>query len=107
MSPTSEGEDPVDVKDSGSKPEESAAADATGKQAAKRRTKTGCLSECAQFFSSKTLHFGVYCTDRAPACRKRRIKCGEEKPVSILSIWLTFVVYSNLSTGMPKLHQIK
>ncbi|KIW91898.1 uncharacterized protein Z519_07868 [Cladophialophora bantiana CBS 173.52] len=60
MSPRPDEEEPVDVKKSGSKPEEAAAAvvDATPKQAAKKRTKTGCLT-----------------------CRKRRIKCGEEKPV--------------------------
>lgn len=46
MSPTSEDEDSLHAKDSGNKPEEEAAvADATQKQAAKRRTKTGCLSE--------------------------------------------------------------
>ncbi|KIX02642.1 uncharacterized protein Z518_08584 [Rhinocladiella mackenziei CBS 650.93] len=58
MSPTSEDEDPVDGKGSSSKPEEAATTDAAQKQATKRRTKTGCLT-----------------------CRKRRIKCGEEKPV--------------------------
>lgn len=45
MSPTSGDDDTVDGDESGGKPEEAAVADATQKQAAKRRTKTGCLSE--------------------------------------------------------------
>ncbi|OAP59890.1 hypothetical protein AYL99_04892 [Fonsecaea erecta] len=49
MSPTPEEEEPVNVKRSGSKPGEEedapAVVDATPKQAAKKRTKTGCLSE--------------------------------------------------------------
>ncbi|KIW81007.1 hypothetical protein Z517_04030 [Fonsecaea pedrosoi CBS 271.37] len=61
MSPTPEEEEVFNVKRSGSGPEEeedAAIVDATPKQPTKKRTKTGCLT-----------------------CRKRRIKCGEEKPV--------------------------
>ncbi|EXJ90600.1 hypothetical protein A1O1_03703 [Capronia coronata CBS 617.96] len=58
MSPTPEEGDPVVVKDSSIKAEDTPASEASKRQAAKRRTKTGCLT-----------------------CRKRRIKCGEEKPV--------------------------
>ena len=50
MSPASEDEEKPDVKDSGNKPDDVAATDATQKQAAKRRTKTGCLSECGHRF---------------------------------------------------------
>ncbi|ETI27430.1 hypothetical protein G647_09620 [Cladophialophora carrionii CBS 160.54] len=61
MSPKREDEESVEVKDPSIKSEDESAPaavpDATRKQAAKRRTKTGCLT-----------------------CRKRRIKCGEEKP---------------------------
>ncbi|KAL9616058.1 MAG: hypothetical protein Q9160_009029 [Pyrenula sp. 1 TL-2023] len=41
----------------------------------KKRTKTGCLSTFGPF--SENLAFANY----ESACRKRRIKCGEEKPV--------------------------
>jgi hypothetical protein len=51
MSPKREEEEAVDVKDPSIKSEDesapAAAPDATRKQAAKRRTKTGCLSESA------------------------------------------------------------
>ncbi|KAL2443840.1 hypothetical protein ABEF95_013578 [Exophiala dermatitidis] len=57
MSSTPEQRDSVDVKESSNNADGDRASDAAKKSAAKRRTKTGCLT-----------------------CRKRRIKCDEGKP---------------------------
>ena len=69
---------PIAAKSDSEKPQASGA-DAAKAQAslkARKRTKTGCLSKL-------TLPF--LCKDPANslpiACRKRRIKCGEERPV--------------------------
>nr|KAK5434704.1 hypothetical protein LTR18_010199 [Exophiala xenobiotica] len=58
MPPPPEKDNSVEVEEPETRPDEVADDDATQKQASKRRTKTGCLT-----------------------CRKRRIKCGEEKPI--------------------------
>ena len=42
---------------------------------ARKRTKTGCLSMHSRLL--RTIHPGL---TQPPACRKRRIKCGEERP---------------------------
>ncbi|KAK4938459.1 hypothetical protein LTR10_021088 [Elasticomyces elasticus] len=57
MSPRPEEDDTVYAQESEAQTDDAPATEAAQKQAAKRRTKTGCLT-----------------------CRKRRIKCGEEKP---------------------------
>lgn len=65
-----------DGKDSPKGSEQSAKTNA--KSTAKRRTKTGCLSK-----SFMVVFLPNVMTDSVlPACRRRRIKCGEEKPVS-------------------------
>ena len=45
MSPPLKEDDSVDVEESENRPDETVDDEATRKQAAKRRTKTGCLSE--------------------------------------------------------------
>src|SRR2546421_5383382 len=54
----------------------SASAPRPAQKASRKRTKTGCLSQ-----SPMTLWALVATTDGKTACRKRRIKCGEERPV--------------------------
>lgn len=80
MTPNSETDDAeIDIKseekDSPKGSERSTKS--SSKSAAKRRTKTGCLSMyTVPVSATRALTFAPL------ACRKRRIKCGEEKPVS-------------------------
>src|SRR5438045_9552799 len=54
----------------------SASAPRPAQKTSRKRTKTGCLSQ-----SPMALWALVATTDRKTACRKRRIKCGEERQV--------------------------
>ncbi|OAL18902.1 hypothetical protein AYO22_10231 [Fonsecaea multimorphosa] len=88
MSPTPEEEESVNDKRPGSKPEEeeedaAAVVDATPKQAAKKRTKTGCLSEFDLVFGYylRSIDTDIFSKKHAVKDDLSRIKCGEEKPV--------------------------
>jgi hypothetical protein len=84
MQSAPEDEDLADATEAGNEPEEAAEAagpDATAKLV-RRRTKTGCLSECWIMSIHTNIGAMKANTDIFLACRKRRIKCGEEKPVS-------------------------
>lgn len=102
MSPENEDEESPKSEAASNKSEDNAASEAAQKQAAKRRTKTGCLSKCSTPYSAQLL------TRLNPrtACRKRRIKCGEEKPVST-TIDEIIECHSHNIEDMQELHKIE
>lgn len=58
----------------------SAAKNAANARASRRRTKTGCLSEFHILNHALTGSISAHRADYPLACRRRRIKCGEERP---------------------------
>ncbi len=80
MSSTPEEEDLADATEVGNETEEAAGSEAPAKLV-RRRTKTGCLSKFPTKSNGTDGQVVKAIADIFLACRKRRIKCGEEKPV--------------------------
>lgn len=84
--PTEKDDPESSTSEAESGPPEDPAPSEKQKQAAtaKRRTKTGCLSESHPVIRLSRRRLNPI----DAACRRRRIKCGEEKPVRVLPLYL-------------------